>query len=95
MWTSCTTLSSGWKLFWMPALMIAPVYFLLGATYGRLCTISFWILIAAFAMKAPNDFKYKYIIFFHGSVDVFPETHGNATLASAFTNDFKKFYYDL
>ncbi len=52
-------------------------------------------LTAAFAMKAPNDFKYKYIIFFHGSVDVFPETHGNATLASAFTNDFKKFYYDL
>ena len=45
------------KLYWMPALMIAPVYFLLGATYGRLCTISFWILIAAFAMKAVTSGK--------------------------------------
>lgn len=52
-------------------------------------------LTAAFAMEAPKDFVYKYILFFHGSQNVFPETHGNATLASAFTNDFKDFYYDI
>lgn len=52
-------------------------------------------LTACFAMEAPEGFKYKYVMFFHGSVDVFPETHGNATLASAFTDDFKNFYYDI
>ena len=45
------------KLYWLPAVLIAPVYFLLGATYGRLCTISFWILIAVFAMKAVTSGK--------------------------------------
>ncbi len=52
-------------------------------------------LTAGFAMKSAPGFKYKYIIFFHGSKDVFPETHGNSTLAMAFTDDFKKFYYDI
>lgn len=52
-------------------------------------------LTAGFAMEAPKDFEYKYILFFHGSENVFPETHGNATLAVTFTNDFKDFYYDI
>jgi len=52
-------------------------------------------LTAGFAMESANGFKYKYIIFFHGSVDVYPETHGNSTLAMAFTDDFKKFYYEI
>ncbi len=51
-------------------------------------------LTAAFAMEAPNDVGYKYIIFFHGSKDTYPETHGNATLALAYTNDFSEFYYN-
>lgn len=51
-------------------------------------------LTAAFAMEAPKDFKYKYIIFFHGSENVFPETHGNATVAMAVTDNFEEFYYE-
>ena len=42
---------------WIPIVLIAPVYFLLGATYARLCTISFWILIAAFSLKAMTSRK--------------------------------------
>lgn len=52
-------------------------------------------LTAGFAMRAENGFAYKYILFFHGSENGDPETHGNASLAVAFTNDFKKFYYEL
>lgn len=52
-------------------------------------------LTAAFAMEAPKDFKYKYIIFFHGSKNVFPETHGNATVAMTFTDNFEEFYYEI
>lgn len=52
-------------------------------------------LTAAFAAELPSGVKYKYIMFFHGSEDVYPETHGNATLAAAFTNDFKNYVYDI
>lgn len=38
------------KKDWIPLLLIAPVYFLIYTTLGRLCTFSFWILMAAFAM---------------------------------------------
>ncbi len=48
-------------------------------------------LTAAFAAELPPEFSYKYIMFFHGSVDVYPETHGNATLAAVFTNDFMNY----
>lgn len=52
-------------------------------------------LSAGFAMEAPEGFPYKYILFFHGSRNVYPETHGNSTLAAAFTDDFETFYYDI
>ena len=52
-------------------------------------------LTAAFAAKLPEGSAYKYIMFFHGSKDVFPETHGDATLAAAFTDDFESFVYEL
>lgn len=52
-------------------------------------------LTAGFAMELGPDMGYKYALFFHGSVDVYPETHGNATLAVAFTNDFCEFFYEL
>lgn len=52
-------------------------------------------ITAAFACELPEKSSYKYIMFFHGSTDVYPETHGNATLAAAFTNDFKKFSYEI
>lgn len=52
-------------------------------------------LTAGFAMKSSGGTKYKYILFFHGSrKDSVPETHGDATLACAFTNDFKTFSYE-
>lgn len=50
-------------------------------------------LTAGFAMESATDIGYKYILFFHGSVNVYPETHGNASLALAFTNDFLTFEY--
>lgn len=50
-------------------------------------------ITAGFVMEGTKDIKYKYILFFHGSKDIYPETHGSATLAMAFTNDFKTFYY--
>lgn len=50
-------------------------------------------LTAAFAAKLPEGYSHKYIMFFHGSKDVFPETHGDATLAAAFTDDFENFVY--
>ena len=49
-------------------------------------------LTAAFALVLPEGFGHRYAVFFHGSRDVFPETHGNATLAAVFTDDFCKFY---
>jgi sucrose-6-phosphate hydrolase SacC (GH32 family) len=50
-------------------------------------------LTAGFAMESKGNTKYKYILFFHGSrKESFPETHGNATLAMVFTDDFETFY---
>ncbi len=34
-------------------------------------------------------------LFFHGSIPTIPETHGDATLAFLFTDDFKNFFYDI
>ena len=51
-------------------------------------------LTAAFAMPSETDCGYKYILFFHGSKKgSYPETHGAASLAMAFTNDFKSFVF--
>jgi hypothetical protein len=50
---------------------------------------------AGFAMRMEFGFWYRYALFFHGSQNVFPETHGNASLAIAFTNDFKEFVYEM
>jgi hypothetical protein len=51
-------------------------------------------LTAAFAMKAATDVGYEYIVFFHGSkAESIPETHGDATLAYAYTNDFKTYVF--
>ena len=51
-------------------------------------------LTAAFAMSAENDSKYKYIVFFHGSrADSKPETHGAASLAFVYTNDFREYHF--
>ena len=52
-------------------------------------------LTAAFATETAPGSKYRYIMFFHGSRDVFPETHGQASLAYVFTDDFKEFYEKL
>lgn len=49
---------------------------------------------AGFAMQPQPEFPYRYALFFHGSENVYPETHGNATLAVAFTNDFKTYVYE-
>ena len=49
-------------------------------------------LTAAFALELPKEFEHRYAVFFHGSRDVFPETHGNATLAFVYTDDFESFY---
>ena len=52
-------------------------------------------LTAAFAMETCGKTKYKYIVFFHGSRREFPpETHGAATLAAAYTDDFINFSYE-
>ena len=53
-------------------------------------------LTAGFAMESNGGTKYKYVLFFHGSKqESFPETHGDATLACVFTDDFKTFSFDL
>ena len=49
-------------------------------------------ITAGFAMEAPEWSGYKYMMFFHGSRNVYPETHGNASLAMVFTDDFMIFY---
>lgn len=38
------------KKNWIPVLLIAPVYGLIFTTLGRLCTLSFWILMVPFAL---------------------------------------------
>lgn len=51
-------------------------------------------LTAAFAMPLAHDLGHKYAVLFHGSrADAFPETHGNASLALAFTDDFKEYRF--
>ena len=52
-------------------------------------------LTAAFAMKNPStSVKHKYIVFFHGSrADSYPETHGAASLAMYYTDDFREFEF--
>ena len=52
-------------------------------------------LTAGFAMESHGSTKYKYILFFHGSKqESVPETHGDATLACVFTNDFQTFSFE-
>ena len=51
-------------------------------------------LTAAFTMRAEAASAYRYIVFFHGSrADSTPETHGSASLAFAYTNDFKSYHF--
>ncbi len=52
-------------------------------------------LTAAFALELPCGFAHRYAVFFHGSRDVFPETHGNATLALVFTDDFETYWDEI
>ena len=52
-------------------------------------------LTAGFAMESGDGIPYRYTLFFHGAANGNPETHGNASLAVAFTNDFKEFYHEL
>ena len=41
-----------------------------------------------------TECEYKYIVFFHGSrADSSPETHGAASLAFAYTNDFSAYFF--
>ncbi len=40
------------KKNWIPVVLIAPVYGLVFATLGRLCMLSFWILMVAFTLHA-------------------------------------------
>jgi hypothetical protein len=51
-------------------------------------------LTAAFAIPTNDPHPYKYIVFFHGSrADSYPETHGAASLAYAYTNDFETYTF--
>ena len=51
-------------------------------------------LTAAFAMPIDSSCDYKYLLLFHGSrADSFPETHGAASLAFAYTNDFEHYIF--
>ena len=52
-------------------------------------------LTAAFAMKNENPtIPYRYIVFFHGSKkDSVPETHGSASLAMYYTDDFQTYVF--
>ncbi|MBO4978953.1 MAG: hypothetical protein J6D16_00945 [Clostridia bacterium] len=52
-------------------------------------------LTAAFALELPDGLEHRYAVFFHGSRDVFPETHGNATLALVFTDDFETYWDEI
>lgn len=53
-------------------------------------------LTAGFAMEIPDEDavnRHKYALFFHGSrKESIPETHGDASLAVMFTDDFVSFY---
>ena len=49
-------------------------------------------ITAGFAMELPDGSEHRYALFFHGSVEgTYPETHGNASLAYVFTDDFESF----
>ena len=51
-------------------------------------------ITAAFALESPKGEKYRYTVFFHGSIkESRPETHGSASIGIAYTNDFETFYY--
>ena len=51
-------------------------------------------LTAAFAMPMETPCEYKYVVLFHGSrAESIPETHGAASLALAYTNDFETYYF--
>ena len=52
-------------------------------------------LTAGFAMEASEKSPYGYIMFYHISANRDPETHGNASLCMAFTDDFKNYHYEL
>jgi len=49
-------------------------------------------LTAGFAMETENGEKHRYAVFFHGSSDCCPETHGHASVALVFTDNFVDFY---
>ena len=50
-------------------------------------------LTAAFAMPIEGG-EHKYAVLFHGSrADAFPETHGEASLALCYTDDFSEYYF--
>lgn len=49
-------------------------------------------ITAGFAIEAPAWTGRKYLLFFHGSRNVFPETHGNASLGLMLTDDFEMFF---
>ena len=48
------------KVGWIPVALIAPVYFLIFASLGRLCTLAFWILVIAFALYCLTSKKKTY-----------------------------------
>lgn len=52
-------------------------------------------LTAAFAMKnEQSEIPYRYLVFFHGSKqESYPETHGDASLAMYYTNDFQTYVF--
>ena len=52
-------------------------------------------LTAAFAMKnEQSEIPYRYVVFFHGSKkESSPETHGDASLAMYYTNDFETYIF--
>lgn len=52
-------------------------------------------LTAAFAMKNENPkIEYRYIVFCHGSrKESMPETHGDASLAMCYTDDFTEYFF--
>lgn len=52
-------------------------------------------LTAGFVMEAPSWCAHRYLLFFHGSrKDASPETHGAASIALAYTDDFRSYYYE-
>lgn len=48
-------------------------------------------ITAGFAIEAPEWVDRKYLLFFHGSRKVYPETHGEASLGVVLTDDFQTF----